>query len=260
MMIHGKNFNTLLLSIVLCCTMAAASYPSWLVMFRIGCDGLTERCLGAYVADGFIVTAARCFDRCSADHANASVNINLALSNMNRLSFGERLRSTEVMIHPEYDPSSESRVHDIALIKTNCPSKSVSKIRMVSDCSEKSVVNDFKQYDLTDDGQSVAEYQVKKINENQCRNEHGGKFSASQMFCFSKSNCSDNTVGLGMNNDVLLTLSSFGLECAAENDDFQTFGSLDLCRYSQWVNEQISSGLYSTSSKLSVHDLLLEYS
>jgi len=243
MMIHGKKFNTLLLSIVLCCTMVAASYPSWLVMVRIGCDGLTKRCLGAYVADGFIVTAARCFDRCSAGPASTRVNINIALSNRNRLSFGERLRSPEVMIHPEYDPSSESKVHDIALIKTNCPSESISKIRITNDCSEKNGVNDFKQYDLADDGQSVAEYSVKRINKNRCRNEHGGKFSRSQMLCFSKSNCSDNTVGLGMNNDVLFTLSSFGLECAAENDDFQTFGSLDLCRYSQWVDEQISSGL-----------------
>ena len=244
-MICGKFITILLLSVVLSYTGTAAIYPSWMVMVRIGCDGTTERCLGAYVADGLIVTAARCFDRCSADDASTRININLELSSRNRLTFGERLRSPEVLVHPEYDPSSVVREHDIALIKTSCPPESISKLRVVESCSERNGMNEFTQYDLSDGGQSILEYQIRRVNKNQCRNEHSGKFSRSQMFCFSKSNCSDNTVGLEINNNTLFALSTFGLECTAEEEnDFETFCSLDMCRYSRWINEQISSGLY----------------
>ena len=244
-MTNGRFFTTLLLSVALSYTGTVATYPSWMVMVRIGCDGTTDRCLGAYVADGWVVTAARCFDRCSVDGASTRVNINLELSRRNRLTFGERLRTPEVLVHPHYDPSNEAKEHDIALIKTSCPSESISKLRVVESCSEKNGMNDFKQHDLSEDGQSILEYPLKRVNKNQCRKEHDGKFSRSQMLCFSKSQCSDNSVGLAINNNTLFGLSTFGLECAAEEEsDFETFGSLDMCRYSSWVNEQISSGLY----------------
>jgi len=242
-MIQGRLFTTLLLTAALSYTCTVASYPSWMVMVRIGCDGTTERCLGAYVAGGWIVTAARCFDRCSVDGASTRVNINLESSSRNRLTFGERLKSPEVLVHPEYDPSSKAKEHDIALIKTNCPSESISMLRVVESCSERNAMNDFTQYDLSDDGQSILQYLIRRVNKNQCRNEHSEKFSRSQMLCFSKLQCSDNTVGLAVHNNTLFALSIFGLECAAEEEnDFKTFGSLDICRYSSWISEQISSG------------------
>jgi len=236
----GLHISSLLLLSLVTSYVLASSYPSWLVMVTIKCKKQTDRCLGAAVANNQVVTAARCFNKCSVDSAKITVYTGLSKSPRGTLALGEKMRRTEVTVHPEYD--SSTRLHDIALIKTNCLPTNTAKLYPVDDCSSFTDATEYNFCDLSNQ-KTLVEYNVTRSRTRACTKEHKGTFLKSHMLCFRKSQCSDNTVGLAVRNNKLFALSTFGLDCeTTETKAYKTFGSLDLCKYSSWIKKQISKG------------------
>ena len=235
----GFNICTLLLLSLTISYAVAFSYSSWLVLVTIKCDGNTDRCLGAVVADDHVVTAARCFKRCTTmDTAIIKVHTGLGRSDKNTLTLGKRMKRTEVTLHPGYDPSSN--LDDIALIKIDCLPSNIARLQPVDNCS---LVNEGTEYGFCDlfKRKTMIEYNATMTRKRNCNNEHSGSFKPSEMVCFKKSQCSDNTVGLAVRDNKLFGISLFGLECPSkEENSSETFASLNICKYSSWIQEQIS--------------------
>ena len=232
----GLHISTLLLLSLATSYAVAFSYSSYIALVTVRCNGQTDRCLGAVVADDHVVTAARCFNKCS--RPTVRVYTRLGRSSRNRLTLGERMRRTEVTIHPEYN--SSSNLHDIALIKIDCLSSNIVKLQPVDRCSLFNSATDYGFCDLLN-RRTLVEYNVTRARKRACTREYAGAFTASQMLCFRKSQCSDNAVGLAVRDNRLFGLSSLGLECPSDGEQpNQNFVSLDVCQYSEWIQDQIS--------------------
>ena len=234
------NISTLLvLSLVMSYSMAI-TYPSWLVLVTVKCDGSTYRCLGAVVADDHVVTAGRCFNRCPMDSATIRVYTGLSRSPRGVLVLGDKMRRAEVTIHPDYDASSN--LNDIAIIKVDCLSSDITRLQPVDGCSLFNDATEYSFYDLLD-RKTLVEYNVTRSRKKDCNREHAGSFTGSQMVCFKKSKCSDNAVGLAVRDNKLFALSTFGLGCPADGEQsHENFASLDVCKYSSWIKSQVSKG------------------
>lgn len=229
----------LLLSLAALCGFAF-SYPSWLVLVTVKCSRRTDRCLGAVVADDHIVTAARCFNKCAMNSASTTVRVytGLGKSDRNTLTLGKRMKRTQVTIHQSYN--SSLNLNDIALVKTDCLSSSTIRLQPVDSCSLFNSATDYSFCDLLN-RKTLVEYNVTRSHKKTCSKEHKGAWTSSRMVCFKKSQCSDNTVGLAVRGNQLFALSSFGLECPSDGKQpFKSFASLDICRYSKWIKNQIS--------------------
>ena len=188
------------------------------------------------MADDHIVTAARCFNKCS--NPIVRVFTGLGRSSRNRVTLGERMRRTEVTIHPDYN--SSLNINDIALIKVDCLSNNTAKLQLVDHCSLFNSATEYNFYDLLNQ-ETLLEYNVTRAHKRDCTREHAGNFSASQMLCFKKSRCSDNAVGLAIRSNMLFGLSVFGLKCLSNGEQaYENFVSLDVCQYSKWMQNQIS--------------------
>ena len=232
----GLHISTLLLLSLATSYAVAYSYSSYIALVTIRCNGQTDRCLGAVVGDDHVVTAARCFNKCS--RPTVRVYIGLGRSSRNRLTLGDRMRRTEVTIHPDYN--SSSNLHDIALIKIDCLSSSITKLQPVDSCSLFGSATDYGFCDLLN-RRTLLEYNVTRARDRACTREYTGAFTSSRMLCFKKSQCSDNAVGLAVRDNRLFGLSTFGLECPSDGEEANNnFASLDICRYSKWIQDQIS--------------------
>lgn len=232
------NISILLLLSLVTSYAMAFSYSSWLVLVTVKCDKKTDRCLGAVVADDYVVTAARCFNRCSKTDSTIRVYTELSRSSKNTVTLGDKMKRTEVTIHPNY--TSSSHLNDIALIKIDCLSSNIVRLQPVDSCS---LFNDANEYTFCDlsKRKTLLEYNVTRSRKKACTKEYSGNFMASEMLCFKKSQCSDNTVGLAVRENKLFALSSFGLECQSDGEKtYASFASLDVCMYSSWIQSEIS--------------------
>ena len=232
----GFHISTLLLLSLATSYALAFSYSSYIALVTVRCNGQTDRCLGAVVADNHVVTAARCFNKCS--NPTVRVYTRLGRSSRNRLTLGDRMRRTEVTVHPEYN--SSSNLHDIALIKIDCLSSNIVKLQPVDRCSLFNSATEYGFCDLSN-GRTLMEYNVTRTRKRSCTREYTGVFSTSRMLCFRKPQCSDNAVGLTVRDNRLFGLSLFGLECPSDGEEpHDNFASLDICRYYKWIQDQIS--------------------
>ena len=96
------------------------------------------------MADDHVVTAARCFNKCS--NPMVRVFTGLGRSSRNRVTLDDRMRQTEVTIHPDYN--SSINVNDIALIKVDCLSNNTIKLQPVGRCSLFNSATEYSFYDL----------------------------------------------------------------------------------------------------------------
>ena len=251
----GVYISTLLLLSLGMSYVLAYSYPSYVVMVTIRCNRQTDRCLGAVVAGDHVVTAARCFNKCT--NPIVRVFTGLGRSSRNRVTLGDRMRQAEVTIHPDYN--SSSNLNDIALIKVNCLSSNIVKLQTVDRCSLFNSATEYSFVDLLNQ-RTLLEYNVTRARKRDCTREHAGNFSASQMLCFKKSQCSDNAVGLAIRDNILFGLSTFGLRCPLDGEQaYENFASLDVCRYSRWIHSQVSIEGSKSSDTYNVHSTCVIY-
>ena len=232
----GVYTSTLFLLSLATSYTAAYFYPSYVVLVTIKCNEQTDRCLGAVVADDHILTAARCFNKCS--NPMVKVFTGLGRSSRGKVTHGDRIKGTEVTIHPDYN--SSLNLNDIALIKVDCLSNNTVKLQAPDRCSLFNNATEYSFYDLLNQ-RSLLVHNVTRAPKRDCTREHVGNFSASRMLCFKISQCSDNAVGLAIRGNMLFGLSTFGLRCPSDGEQaYENFVSLDVCQYSKWIRQQIS--------------------
>ena len=208
--------------------------PFWLAKVKVKCDDTIHTCLGAIIEDNCLVTTASCVNKCDDSIRIIKISVSDYSTNGSKL-FGEKVKATEVTIHPEYT-SSES--HDLALVKFKCPDFPLAKVSLNNSCSQD---HDFSVIHFNKTTGSFSSYEARSGKKKKCKQAYEN-WDDSQHVCILASSCSNKSESLitDDHHSVLYGLPVYASLC--DNSDNTIITVMQLCKYHEWITNKTTTG------------------
>ena len=195
--------------------------PLWLARLRVKCEDTVHRCLGAIITDKFLLTTASCVNKCKDSDRTIKISVS-----------GQKLKATKVIIHPE-DPKTQ-QIHDVALVKFNCPKVQLTKVLLNDGCIPESGLSVINLYDKTSVSTSVSPASLAN-KKKKCKRAYEN-WVESQQVCIIASSCSNRSEALIADDahNILYGFSLYGTVCDSKYEN-TIIAAMELCEYYTWI-------------------------